>query len=95
MDFKRLFGTTERSPGAQFVSDITADTVILDGKKTKLLKSPEAESKEGGSQVEQKSSLVLDELPCGLAALTRSVAQPFILAILDWLTCGECYSTTD
>jgi len=46
------------------------------GKKVKLSKSLEAEPKEGGSQVEQKSSLVLDVLPPALAAPTRSVAQP-------------------
>ncbi|RPA94648.1 hypothetical protein L873DRAFT_1700758 [Choiromyces venosus 120613-1] len=46
------------------------------GKKVKLSESPEAESKEGGSQVEQKNALVLDVLPPALAAATRSVAQP-------------------
>ncbi|PUU73560.1 hypothetical protein B9Z19DRAFT_1134979 [Tuber borchii] len=57
-------------------SGISANSVILDGKKVKLPKSPGAESKEGGSEVEQKSYLVLDELPCALAVSIRSVAQP-------------------
>ena len=47
-----------------------------DDKKVKLSKSPEAEFKEDGSQVEQKSSLVLHVLPSALVASTRSVAQP-------------------
>ena len=33
-------------------------------------------SEEGGSQVKQKSSLVFDELPCALATLSKSVAEP-------------------